>query len=160
MKTIIGKKRNNCKHKFSFLIDDSTITDSQVIVNEFKNFFVSIGRKLSKEIVSTVSTLSYVNQVNNSIFIDEVSVTEVRTTILSLTNSTPGWDEFPTFVAKKRIDNYIMPLTHIINKSLREGVFPSELKLAKVVQIVYMLYMIIRNLQHLVSHVVSLRDQY
>ena len=28
-----------------------------------------------------------------------------------------------------------MPLTHIINKSLREGVFPSELKLAKVVTI-------------------------
>ena len=28
-----------------------------------------------------------------------------------------------------------MPLTHIINKSLREGVFPSELKLAKVVPI-------------------------
>ena len=28
-----------------------------------------------------------------------------------------------------------MPLTHIINKSLKEGVFPSELKLAKVVPI-------------------------
>ena len=28
-----------------------------------------------------------------------------------------------------------MPLTHVINKSLKEGVFPSELKLAKVVPI-------------------------
>ena len=36
---------------------------------------------------------------------------------------------------KKSIDNYIMPLTHVINKSLKEGVFPSELKLAKVVPI-------------------------
>ena len=44
-------------------------------------------------------------------------------------------DEFPTFVAKPSIDNYVMPLTHIINKSLKEGVFPSELKLAKVVPI-------------------------
>ena len=124
LKTIIGKKRNNCKQKLSFLIDESTITDSQVIANEFNNFFVSIGRKLSEGIVST----------NDSIFI-EVSVTEVRTTILSLNNSTPGWDEFPTFVAKKSIDNYIMPLTHVINKSLKEGVIPSELKLAKVVPI-------------------------
>ena len=123
LKTIIGKKRNNCKQKLSFLIDDSTITDSQVIANEFKNFFVSIGRKLSERIVSTVSPLSYVNQVNDSILIEEVSVTEVRTTILSLNNSTPGWDKFPTFVAKKSIDNYIMPLTHVINKSLKEGVF-------------------------------------
>ena len=141
LKTIIGKKINNCKQKLSFLIDDSTITDSQVIANEFNNFFSPFFssflylRKLSEGIVSTVSPLSYVNQVNDSIFIEEVSVTEVRTTILSLNNSTPGWDEFPTFVAKKSIDNYIMPLTHVINKSLKEGVFPSELKLAKVVPI-------------------------
>ena len=93
-------KENNCKQKLSFLIGDSTITDSQVIANKFKNFFVFIDRKLSEEIVSIVSPLSYVNQVNNSIFIEEVSINEVRTTILSLNNSTPGWDEFPTFVAK------------------------------------------------------------
>ena len=36
---------------------------------------------------------------------------------------------------QKSIDNFIMPLTHIINKSLREGEFPSELKLPKVVPI-------------------------
>ena len=41
---------------------------------------------------------------------------------------------FLMFVAKN--DNYIMPLTHIINESsLREGVFLSELKLATVVPI-------------------------
>ena len=68
LKTINGKKINNCKQKLSFLIDDSTITDSQVIANEFNHFFVSIGRKLSDGIVSTISPLSYVNQVNDSIF--------------------------------------------------------------------------------------------
>ena len=115
-------------------IDDSTITESKVIANEFNNFFVSIGRKLSKEMVSTVSSLSYVHQLNNSIVIEEVSVTEVRTTILSLNNSTPGCDEFHRFVAKS-IESCLMPLTHVINKSLREGVFPSELKLANVVPI-------------------------
>ena len=66
LKTIIGKKRNNCKQKLNFLIDDSTITNNQVITNKFNNFFVSIGRKLSEGIVSTVSPLSYVNQVNDS----------------------------------------------------------------------------------------------
>ena len=70
-KSIIVKKRNNCKQKLSFLIDDSTITNSQVIANEFNNFFVSIGRKLSEDIIFTVSPLSFVTQVNNSIFIEE-----------------------------------------------------------------------------------------
>ena len=34
-KTIICKKNPNCKQIFTFLIDDSTITDSQQIANEF-----------------------------------------------------------------------------------------------------------------------------
>ena len=134
MKTIIGKKRNNCKQKLSFLIDDSTITDSKVITNEFNNFFVSIGRKLSEDIIATVNPLSFVTQVNNSIFIEEVSVTEVRTTILSFKKQFPRLGRISD-VCCTSIDNYIMPLTHIINKSLKEGVFPSELNLAKVVQI-------------------------
>ena len=37
-KTIIGKKNHNCKQKFTFLIDDSTVTDSQQIANEFNTF--------------------------------------------------------------------------------------------------------------------------
>ena len=94
-----------------------------------------IGRKLAAQTVFTVSSLSYVKQVINSIFIQEVTVSEVRATILSLKNSIPGWDEFQTFIAKRSIDNYIIPLTHIVNRCFTERVFPSELKLAKVVPI-------------------------
>ena len=50
-------------------------------------------------------------------------------------NSSSGHDEFPPFVGKSCVDAYIEPLTHLINLSLRSGVFPSELKLAKVVPI-------------------------
>ena len=42
---------------------------------------------------------------------------------------------FPTFVAKKCISGYIEPLTYLINTSFTEGVFPKELKLARVVPI-------------------------
>ena len=65
------------------------MTESQVITNEFNKFFVYIDRKLSEDIVSNGNPSSYVNHVNNSIFIEEVSVTNVRTTILSLNNSSP-----------------------------------------------------------------------
>ena len=33
------QKKHNCKQKFTFLIDDSTITDSQQIANEFNTVF-------------------------------------------------------------------------------------------------------------------------
>ena len=65
----------------------------------------------------------------------ELSENEVRTVILDLKNSAAGWDNFPTFVAKKCIDGYLTPLTKIINKSISQGIFPSELKLARVIPI-------------------------
>ena len=60
---------------------------------------------------------------------------DVRTVISSLKNSSPGFDGIPYFVANQCIDNFIEPLTYIIKMSFMEGVFPSELKLAKVVPI-------------------------
>ena len=55
--------------------------------------------------------------------------------IHSLKNSSVGHDEFPTFVRKQCVDSFIDPLAFLINFLLRTGVFPSELKLARVVPI-------------------------
>ena len=71
----------------------------------------------------------------NSIVVPNVICSDVRTVISSLKNSSPGFDGIPYFVANQCIDNFIEPLTYIINMSFMEGVFPSELKLAKVVPI-------------------------
>ena len=60
---------------------------------------------------------------------------DVKNTILSLKNSSPGYDEFPAFIAKQCIDHYVVPLTYVMNMSLMEGIFLSDLKLAKVVPI-------------------------
>ena len=55
----------------------------------------------------------------------------VTFTINSLKNSSPGWDNRPTLIAKHVIHCYIKPLVFLINQSLIQGVFPDELKLAK-----------------------------
>ena len=60
---------------------------------------------------------------------------DVTLAINSLTNSSPGWDNIPTLVAKHVIHCYIKPLVFLINQSLIEGVFPDELKLAKVIPV-------------------------
>ena len=74
------------------------------------------------------------NTVANSIFIPDITTIEVRNVILLLKKNTcAGWDDIPAYVMKMCINVYIEPLTHIIDKSFKEGVFPSELKLAKVV---------------------------
>ena len=79
--------------------------------------------------------MSYVNNCNNSLVIPPITIAEVRQTILSFNNSSPGWDDFPAIVAKQSIDSYIEPLTCLINRSFADGIFPNELKLARVVPI-------------------------
>ena len=55
--------------------------------------------------------------------------------INSLNNSSPGHDELPPYVAKSCIEGLIQPITYLANESLQSGIFPSELKLARVVPI-------------------------
>ena len=83
-------------------------------------------------ITCSVDPMSYVDNILNS---SVVSYMDINNTILPLKNSSPGYYELTAYIAKQCIDNYVMPPTYIINMSLMEGIFPSELKLAKVVPI-------------------------
>ena len=91
------------------------------IANNFNTFFVSIGFELAKDIVSTANyPMSYIKNCNNSIVIPPVTLIEVRQTILSLKNSSAGWDDLPALVAKQSIDSYTEPLTCLINQSFSD----------------------------------------
>ena len=132
LNTIIGKNSNKSTQRLSLYVYDNTITDSMDIANECNNFFVSIGPLLTEKITSTKKTLSYVD--SNTIVIFNVSCAEVEHAISTLKNSSAGWDEIPTSMAKKCITGFIEPLTYLINKLFAEGIFPTELKLARVVR--------------------------
>ena len=60
---------------------------------------------------------------------------DIKNIILSLKHSSPGYDELPAYISKQCIDDFVVPLLNIINMSLMEGIFPSELKPPKVVPI-------------------------
>ena len=64
--------------------------------------------------------------------IEEFAVVNV---INSLDNSSPwlGWYFFS--IGKRVLNSYIKPLTLLINKYFLDGIFPDELKLAKVIPI-------------------------
>ena len=79
--------------------------------------------------------MTYVNNIERSIVILDVTCEEIKGVIHSLNNSSSGWDEIPTFLVKKCVDSFIEPLTYFVNSSISEGIFPSELKLARVVPI-------------------------
>ena len=88
-----------------------------------------------QNIISTVNPMSYVTPCNNSIVIPPVTIAEVTQVISSLKNSSSGWDVIPALVAKQSHDSYIEPLTCLISRYFHDGIFPTELKLTRVVPI-------------------------
>ena len=46
-----------------------------------------------------------------------------------------GWDQILPRVVKSTYQNFIVPITHVMNLSIINGVVPNELKVAKVVPI-------------------------
>ena len=79
--------------------------------------------------------MTYVNNIERSIVILVVTCEEIKGVIHSLNNSSSGWDEIPTFLVKKCVDSFIEPLTYLVNFSISDGIFPSELKLVRIVPI-------------------------
>ena len=105
-------------------VNGTIVTDNAVIANGFNNFFVSVGPQLAENITCTVNPMSYINCIEKSIVVFNISCAEVKQIISSLKNSSAGWDGIPTSAAKKCVDGFIEPLTYLINSSFTEGVFP------------------------------------
>ena len=67
-------------------------------------------------------------------FLKDVSE-EVERIISSLKNSSSGYDGIHSKVVKLTFNCFIEPLVHIFDLSIAQGVFPDELKVARVVPI-------------------------
>jgi len=135
MKKIINKKKD-VLYSRKFKISDQVVSDNKTIADHFNNFFVNIGPNLSRKILNSEhDALHYVNDINlgESIYLRSTTVDEVTRIIHELKDSSCGYDEISARVIKDTYHIYLTPLIHLINLSLAQGVFPNELKIARVV---------------------------
>ena len=112
--------KNPQKKNLEFVINNKTISDNVTIADSFNDYFVNVGKSLAQKVTST-------DQKNP----DDC----VKTVISKLNNSAPGHDGLPPSIMKQLTNEYVIPLTHLINLSVVLGNFPNELKLAKVLPI-------------------------
>ena len=134
-KLICKDNGHNMTNNIDFVIDKSIVADKTKIANGFNDYFVNVGSTLSSKIHCNVKPLSYVEANPNSMVIPNLTVGDIINAISSLNNSSAGYDEMPASILKKCIDEYITPITYLVNLSIRQGTFPNELKLAKVIPI-------------------------
>ena len=74
-----------------------------------------------------------VDRVLERMVIAPVVENEVKSIIKCLKDSSSGWDAISAKVVKATHSSFITPLTHIMNLSLRYGIFPAELKIARAI---------------------------
>ena len=131
LKDVINKKKvtSSCS---KFVVNAKTTTDKMKIANGFNQYFVNFGPTLASNIPQdNKSSTTYMgSRVFESTVITPVVEEEVCSSIKSLKDGSAGWDAISARVIKATHSSCIVPLTHIMNMSLLNGVFPSELKIA------------------------------
>ena len=137
---IIKEVINKTKTKTTvnkFLINNKVIRNTEEIAYSFNSFYVNIGPNLASKIPKmSKDPASYITKQNpDSIFLNNVTENEVIKIINALKISSPGWDGIHSKVIKDTFSLYIEQLVHILNLSILQGVFPSELKTARVIPI-------------------------
>ena len=134
LKDAINQKKvtSSCS---KFVVNGKTTTDKMKIANGFNQYFVNIGTTLASNIPQgNKSSMTYMeSQVFESMVITPVVEEEVCSIIKLLKDGSAGWDAISARVVKAMHSSSIVPLTHIMNMSLLNGVFPSELNIARVI---------------------------
>ena len=100
---------------------------------------MEIGKQLARNFPSqnTTEFMQYLgNPAPQSIYLYSISESDVINTIRSMKNtSSAGHDEFSSKFIKLSLPLLVPALEKIFNLSLSSGVYPDELKIAKVIPI-------------------------
>ena len=133
----LNSKSNKSKFPTKFIVNNKTITDHKEIADQFNIFFSNIGSTISEAIKLDDSTLAFTDYLNNPtehrFNFSKITEKETLTIINNLkSKNSSGKDEISNKLLKSIKCEISKPLTIIINQSLKTGIFPGALKVAKV----------------------------
>ena len=119
-------------------VNNKINTNPVDIANCFNDYFSNIGSKLAEKIFpSKYDHLHYLKCSNPvSIFIKPTSTIEILNLISTLNNNkSSGPFSIPTDIFKMTGNIMASPLTEIINLSFSTGIYPNNLKIAKIIPV-------------------------
>ena len=135
IKECIGKKKYNHENfPKKLVINNKDITNVDLIAENFNKYFSDIGPKLAKNIeVSSIDFRSYIKEHESVQSECDLTVNELKEAFFSLKiNKSSGYDGISFNVVKNCFGPLIKPLMYIFNLSLAKGIFPDDLKIARV----------------------------
>ena len=135
MKDIIRKskiKSTNLPSKLT--INKVDVSNKPEIADAFNDFFTNIGQKLASQIPKSSKIFeTYINKVNVKMESKSSSINELKDAFFSLKiNKSSGVDDVSFNIIKKCFGVLFELLIYLFQLSLEKGIFPDDLKIAKV----------------------------
>jgi hypothetical protein len=140
IKEVLNKPKSSKYYPEYFEVNNQKVFEKSDIASHFNNFFTNIGPKLAQTIdtENKPSYKQYLNKIKVTSTFTFKLVNENEVTKM-ITNLKPkhsrGTDNISTILLKLATPAIISPLTRIINQSLKNGIFPNKLKIAKIIPI-------------------------
>ena len=138
VKGAIGKPNDKSGFPNEFIVNKNTISDKLEISESFNKYFFKFGLKTSKNVPVTNMTFTdyLLNPIRHSMFMEPVTPLLITNTTAKLKpKSSSGHDEIYTKLQKETINNIIVPITDIFQKTNCNWLVPHPMKIAKVVPI-------------------------
>ena len=139
---IINKVLNRSKanqYPEYITINESKVTDKTSIVNHFNEYFGEIGSTMASNIptVNNAVFTDYLQaNINTNFKFVPVTIAKVSKIIKQISpKNSVGYDGISNNLLKFLEPILLNPLTVIINQSLKSGIFPDKLKVAKIIPI-------------------------
>ena len=131
----IKLKSSNLPKRFT--INEFDIFDERKIENEINAFFANIMSKLASKIPNASTTFeTYINKPGSILETKQLLMNKLKDAFFSLKiNKSPGYDDISFNVLKKCFSSLCEPLKYLFNLSIEKGIFPDDLKIAKVTPI-------------------------
>ena len=115
------------------IINDTEITENKSIANHFNTYFNNIGQKLAANLDSNNLKDFKSKNFNHTFELKLVNDNDIIKIINELQpNNSNGHDEISNKLLKTLASTLIQSLTFIINQSMTTGIFPDQLKIAKI----------------------------
>ena len=136
LRTAMNKGNSHMPIPSYFNIHGTKIVDKTKIVNSFNTYFANIGTTTHLAVPETdILPENYMGPNHeHSMFLDPVTPFDIINITNKLKNKTSqGHDNISCKILKTSIHYILIPLTHIINKSLATGIVPNNMKVARVI---------------------------
>lgn len=135
MKEIIGKTKEKSNSLPQVIkVNGKNIYDQNVVAKEFNKFFINVGPNLAKKIEkSQTSFETYLTQSTLNLEFENLTFNEFEDAFKSLKrNRAMGTDDINGNVIIDVYDTIKNILFRVVKASIEQGIFPNDLKIAKV----------------------------